>query len=200
MSDCKNCIEIKSELERLRTDLEQEKQLNAELLVQIEQLKLSAAVAYDPNHVFVDLSEPFDDLHIGQENEEEQELVNQLPTFSTLFKNGELIFEFKEFIVFYLDEFSSHLQNDQKIRYDAFANFKKRLFWYFWCQYESMIAQKLAKSYFAKVSRSVALRIICDLSDINNEPTSPNDCWVANGELVNEERRAQLAFTSKTTP
>lgn len=91
MSSCLNCVELKAESERLKAENEQEKQLNAELLAQIEQL--SAAVAFDPDHVFVDLSERFDDQHIGQPNEEEreQELIGQLAAFSTLFKNGKLI-------------------------------------------------------------------------------------------------------------
>lgn len=66
MSDCKNCVEIKTELERVNTAYDQEKQMVAELLAQVEQLKLSAIVAFDPDHKFVDFSEPFDDLHIDQ--------------------------------------------------------------------------------------------------------------------------------------
>jgi hypothetical protein len=93
MSDCKSCVEISNELERVNAENEQNKKLVAELMAQIEQLKIGAIVAFDPNHKFVDLGEPFDDLHFGQPNEEEREaeLVNQLPAFSTLFKSGKLI-------------------------------------------------------------------------------------------------------------
>ena len=59
-----------------------------------------------------------------------------------------------------------------------------------------MIAQEPAKPYFAKVSRSVALRTICDPADTNNDPTGPQDCWITSEKLLKngKDGRAQLQF------
>lgn len=206
MSDCKGCVSTNVELERVMAAYEQESmknerkdQLIAELLAENEQLKSSAAVAFDPNHVFVDTND--DDLHAVQEFEEEreQELVNQLPAFFTLFKKDEC---FLGFLGIYCANLEDSLvftkQVDQKIRYDAFSKYKKRLFWYLWLQHDSMVAQEPAKAYLSRVSRSVALRVICDLADIDNEPSGPQACWVANKRLVKKDGRALLFFDSET--
>lgn len=101
MSDCFSCTEFKTELERLKAENERKDLLIAEQMLLIEQLTLNEAVDFDPNRVFVELTESFDNRHFGQPNKEEheRELVDQMLEFSILFKNGELIqLDFWEFI------------------------------------------------------------------------------------------------------
>jgi hypothetical protein len=69
-----------------------------------------------------------------------------------------------------LDGHISH-QAAQKLRYDAFFDYKMRLFWYFCRQYESMIERDpAAKIYFSKVAQATVLRVINDLASVGNEP------------------------------
>lgn len=60
-----------------------------------------------------------------------------------------------------------------------------------------MVVQELAKTYFAEITRTVALRAICDLADIDSEPTGPNDCWVASKKLYHKEGRTKIDFDNK---
>lgn len=68
--------------------------------------------------------------------------------------------------------------------------YKKR--WYFWHQYKKTVAREPAETCFTNVSRSVALRVVRDLVDIANGVTGPNDCWISNEKLVNNEDGARL--------
>lgn len=68
--------------------------------------------------------------------------------------------------------------------------YKKR--WYFWHQYKKTVAREPAETCFTNVSRSVALRVIRDFVDIANGVTGPNDCWISNEKLVNNESGARL--------
>lgn len=45
---------------------------------------MNVSVGFDPNHKVFDLSKPFDDLHVGQLNEEERE-QELIPIFSELY-------------------------------------------------------------------------------------------------------------------
>lgn len=74
-------------------------------------------------------------------------------------------------------------QVNQKVRYDHFSDYKKKLFWYFYHQYESTIKREPAASvYFSEVPWCTVLRVMCDLADIANEPIG-DDCWEAGAKL-----------------
>lgn len=83
MIECHRCVEFQKEI----ADLKQE---NEKLKRRIGEIKSSAKAAYDPDYKLVELSESFEDRHIGQANEQEveTELVAQLPKFEALFLYG----------------------------------------------------------------------------------------------------------------
>lgn len=85
------------------------------------------------------------------------------------------------------------LQAGQVHRYNEFSNYRKRIFWYLWNQYETMIKREpTAKAFFSNVKRCTVLKVLCDLADISNEPNKTNDCWVANTTLIKGNERPKI--------
>lgn len=97
MSECHHCVELTEENVELKQEIEKLKR-------HIAEIESSAKAAYDPEYKFVDLSQPFEDSHVGQANEHEveAELIAQLPKFESLFLDGKKFYKFYKFLVFFL--------------------------------------------------------------------------------------------------
>ena len=192
--DCSRCVSKDAEIALLKeriadqaATIAEDKKTIALLLAQIPTTTRSESTsAAPPTAEFINRGAPFDDAHLGREDEEEREaeLAAALPSFDSTFVNGAFLSAISfRYSNAFVAKYNFHWNNCRD-RYDKLSNSCKRVFWFFFSLKNTMLEEKeAARSRFSNVVNSTWLASLLDLAELKHVPKKAGECWLASKAL-----------------
>ena len=142
----------------------------------------------------------FDDRHLGQVRGTEREgvLISLLPDVASLLKADRVFF--KIIFVFLHLKFSSGSLSayiiNLRIAYSNMTAYKQRIFHFYFARLHAIASvDAVAAEMLSSYTQYTLANVCCMMANIQNEPTSHDECWIANDKLRTSVYPARPSFS-----